>query len=219
MRALLLTVLLLCAAPALPQDRADGEELFRRCSFCHASDGETARTGPPLGGVVGRRVAAIDGYHYSEVMLHAGHNGMVWSKAELDRFLANPRQAMPGTKMGMIGLRDATERAAIIDYLAGLSAGADDNNSTAFDVDPVILAIEGDPEWGEYLSAECTSCHQIDGGNNTIPSIAGLPEKYFVTLMHAYKRKTRTHQVMEMMAGRLSDEEIAALAAYFAALE
>jgi cytochrome c len=37
--------------------------------------------------------------------------------------------------------------------------------------------------------------------------------------MHAYKNKKRAHPVMQMMAGRLNAEEIAALAAYFAALE
>jgi cytochrome c len=33
--------------------------------------------------------------------------------------------------------------------------------------------------------------------------------------MHAYKKKQRAHPVMQMMAGRLTNEEIAALAAYF----
>ena len=33
--------------------------------------------------------------------------------------------------------------------------------------------------------------------------------------MHAYKSKARGHPVMQMIAGPLSDEEIAALAAYF----
>ena len=33
--------------------------------------------------------------------------------------------------------------------------------------------------------------------------------------MHAYKVKHRPHPVMQMMAGRLSDEEIASLAVYF----
>lgn len=37
--------------------------------------------------------------------------------------------------------------------------------------------------------------------------------------MHAYKQKLRPHPVMQMMAGRLSEEEIAALAAFFATLE
>ena len=33
--------------------------------------------------------------------------------------------------------------------------------------------------------------------------------------MHAYKAQVRPHPVMRMIAGRLSEEEIAALAAYF----
>ena len=37
--------------------------------------------------------------------------------------------------------------------------------------------------------------------------------------MHAYKREIRPHPVMQMMAQRLSDEEIAALAAYFADIQ
>ena len=37
--------------------------------------------------------------------------------------------------------------------------------------------------------------------------------------MHAYKQQLRPHPVMQMMAGRLNDEEIAALAAYYATLD
>ena len=44
-------------------------------------------------------------------------------------------------------------------------------------------------------------------------------EEDFVIAMHAYKRKLRPHPVMQMMAGRLADDEIAALAAWFATLK
>ncbi len=37
--------------------------------------------------------------------------------------------------------------------------------------------------------------------------------------MHAYKEQHRPHPVMQMMAGRLSNEEIAALAAYYQTIE
>jgi cytochrome c len=57
------------------------------------------------------------------------------------------------------------------------------------------------------------------GGNDGIPGIIGWPVEDFVIAMHAYKRQIRPHPVMQMMAGRLSDEEIAALAAYFEDLE
>jgi cytochrome c len=86
-------------------------------------------------------------------------------------------------------------------------------------VDPAILAIKGDPAYGEYLSSECTTCHQVDGSDQGIPSVTGWPTEDFVVAMHAYREKLRPHPVMQMMAGRLSDDEIAALAAYFETLE
>ena len=82
-----------------------------------------------------------------------------------------------------------------------------------------ILAIEGDLEYGEYLASECTTCHQADGGNDGIPSIVGWETDDFVTAMHAYKQKHRDNPVMQMVTGRLANDEIAALAAYFKSLE
>ena len=77
----------------------------------------------------------------------------------------------------------------------------------------------GDPDYGEYLASECKTCHQQSGADDGIPSITHWPEEDFVVAMHAYKQKVRPHPVMQMMAGRLTDEEIAALAAYFKDLE
>ncbi len=88
-----------------------------------------------------------------------------------------------------------------------------------FVIEESILKIKGDPEYGEYLSGDCTACHQVDGSYNGIPSIIGWDEESFVWVMHEYKEKYRTHPVMQMMAGRLANDEIAALAAYFATLE
>lgn len=88
-----------------------------------------------------------------------------------------------------------------------------------FEVDPDVLALEGDAEYGEYLSGDCKTCHLEDGDYDGIPAIIGWDPIDFVTAMHAYKTKNREHPVMEMMAGRLSNEEIAALAAYFGAIE
>lgn len=85
-----------------------------------------------------------------------------------------------------------------------------------FDLSPEILAIEGDVAWGQFLSAECKTCHLATGGNEGIPSITAWPEEDFLFAMHAYKRGLRPNPTMQMMAQRLSDEEIAALAAYFA---
>jgi cytochrome c len=67
--------------------------------------------------------------------------------------------------------------------------------------------------------AECTTCHQRDGAAEGIPSITNWPEERFVVAMHAYREGLRPHQVMQTVARRLDDEEIAALAAYFATID
>ena len=88
-----------------------------------------------------------------------------------------------------------------------------------FELDIALLEIKGDAEYGEYLSGDCIACHQIDGSYDGIPSIIGWDEESFVWAMHSYKTKYRQHPVMQMMAGRLNNDEIAALAAYFQTLE
>ena len=88
-----------------------------------------------------------------------------------------------------------------------------------FEVSSDILSIKGDVEYGEYLAGGCTGCHQVDGSYDGIPSIVVWDEESFVWAMHSYKEKIREHPVMQMHAGRLSNEEIAALAAYFVTLE
>ncbi len=72
---------------------------------------------------------------------------------------------------------------------------------------------------GRYLSVECAACHQLSGkSSNGIPSIVGWPEEQFRAVLSAYARKERDGQVMQAIAARLSRTEIAALAAYFAAV-
>jgi cytochrome c len=76
----------------------------------------------------------------------------------------------------------------------------------------------GDRDFGEYLSSECVACHHITGQFSGIPTIVGWPTESFVEVMMQYRKGVRQHPVMEMIAGRLSDEELAALAAYFGSL-
>lgn len=77
-------------------------------------------------------------------------------------------------------------------------------------------AAAGDRELGQYLSAECVTCHRTSGGAQGIPKIAGWPEDQFIAVMNAYKDKQRDNPVMQTIAGRLEAGDIAALAAYFA---
>ena len=76
----------------------------------------------------------------------------------------------------------------------------------------------GDRDLGAHLSGECVTCHQASGGVNGIPPIVGWPEDSFVEAMVQYRDKKRASAFMQMIAARLSDEELAALATYFRSL-
>jgi cytochrome c len=80
-------------------------------------------------------------------------------------------------------------------------------------------AVAADPAFGEYLSSECVTCHRSDGQDKGIPPIVGWPADQFVAVLQSYKTKDRTNPVMQTIAGRLSDDEMAALAAYYATLK
>ncbi|MEH2567398.1 c-type cytochrome [Bradyrhizobium sp. AZCC 2289] len=67
------------------------------------------------------------------------------------------------------------------------------------------------------LAATCAACHRLDGHDRGIPSIVGLSEEQFVTVMRAFKSGERSGPIMRTMARSLSNEEIATLARYFAA--
>ena len=88
---------------------------------------------------------------------------------------------------------------------------------------PIALAddllAKADSAYGEYLSGECVTCHRADGGDDGIPSITGLDAEGFAYIMHAYRSKELENNVMQLVAGRLDDEQIASLAVYFASLE
>lgn len=90
-------------------------EAFEVCTSCHSyQPNEPLLEGPPLWDVVGRRVASVDGYEYSAALRAIGGD---WDRARLDKFLTNPKLFAPGTKMDMGGVRNAAERAEVLDFL------------------------------------------------------------------------------------------------------
>ena len=91
--------------------------------------------------------------------------------------------------------------------------------SSAHADDALAAKIAGaDVGYGEYLAGECVTCHQKSGVSRGIPSIAGIDGQTFVSIMTAYRKKELDNKVMQMVAGRLDDEQIVALAAYFSKL-
>jgi len=71
--------------------------------------------GPPLWNIVGRPVAAMDGFKYSPVM--QGRGGK-WNFEDLNIFISDPCRTLPGTDMGSNGLQDEADRADLIVYLS-----------------------------------------------------------------------------------------------------
>lgn len=200
-----------------------GKTVFAKCKGCHqVGEGAENKIGPHLNEVFGRKAAGLEGFNYSKSLVRAGNSGLEWHADTLSAYIENPRAFASGTRMSFRGLKDPEERANVIAYLRVFSDNPRDipeadptAKGTDHSLDPEILAIQGDPEYGAYLSSECTTCHQIEGGDEGIPSIVYWPDEDFVVAMHAYKDKQRPHPVMQMIAGRLSNDEIAALAAYF----
>jgi len=114
-----LTAIAVCAGLSIDGSRAADDsqfpESFEVCTACHSyQQNEPLLEGPPLWGVVGRRVASVDGYEYSPALRATAG---AWDSARLDRFLANPQVFAPGTKMDMGGVRNAAERAEVLDFL------------------------------------------------------------------------------------------------------
>jgi cytochrome c len=93
-------------------DVARGERLYERCAACHSL--ERDRTGPRHCGLIGRKAGTVPGFEYSGAMRASG---IVWNAKTLDRFLAAPLDAVPGTSMGYAGIPDAGERRDLIAFL------------------------------------------------------------------------------------------------------
>lgn len=200
-------------------DPERGEVLYRPCAACHMiGDGAINRVGPHLNGIVGRALGGAEGYRYSQALLDKSAEVGTWSETALDTFLANPRSFLPGTSMVFRGMNAAQDRQDLIAYLVEEGGGAEAGEDTGPTPEvAAILAIPGDVPYGQYLSSECTACH-IGAGGEDIPSVRGLPPEVFIAGLAAYRSGERQHQVMNTLAARLGDEEIAALAAYFASL-
>jgi cytochrome c len=104
-------------------DAAAGENAAKKCQSCHNfASGAGNKTGPELYDVVERVIGSHPGFAYSPVMVEHQAAGDTWTYDQLNAFLLAPKDAMPGTKMNFSGLKNDSERANVIAYLATLSA-------------------------------------------------------------------------------------------------
>ena len=84
--------------------------------------------------------------------------------------------------------------------------------------------VKGNIEAGEGKVAMCIGCHGIIGYKSSfpevyhVPKISGQNAKYIETVLGEYKKGTRKHPSMRGIAGSLTEQDIADVAAYYTAL-
>ena len=89
---------------------------------------------------------------------------------------------------------------------------------------PVQAQVQGNATAGEGKVAMCIGCHGIAGYKSSfpevyrVPKIAGQSAKYIGTVLEEYRKGTRKHPSMRGIAGSMSDQDIADVAAYYEAL-
>jgi len=85
---------------------------------------------------------------------------------------------------------------------------------------PSALAA-GNVAAGRQKALACQTCHGLDGLSKLpeAPNIAGNPEQYLVRQMNAFKKGERKNEMMSVVVQPLSDQDIADLSAYYAAIE
>ena len=88
------------------------------CASCHSFEkGGANGTGPALWGVVGRDVASVSGFNYSNAL--KGFGG-AWTYERLDKYLENSQSYVPGTNMAQ-RFPKPEHRADLLAYLQTLA--------------------------------------------------------------------------------------------------
>lgn len=104
------------AALVAKADPAKGESDAAICKACHAFEkGAPSPVGPNLYGVLGRKIASVEGFNYTPAM--KAHAEETWDYAHVDRLIHKPADFAPGTMMAFPGLPDANQRAEVIAFL------------------------------------------------------------------------------------------------------
>lgn len=104
-------------------------------------------------------------------------------------------------------------------YGAASSVAGEKNKTAESSQDPhveKILAIDADADYGEYLSGECVICHKAGEASGGVPIIHGLERAQIISALLEYKNGIRSNTTMLQVTKSLGDDEMAALAKYFA---
>jgi len=84
-----------------------------------------------------------------------------------------------------------------------------------------VAGAAGDFSAGKDKARQCAVCHGLDGvaKRPDVPNIAGESAMYLTKQLRDFRSGERRHEQMAIIAGALSDDDIADLAAYYASIE
>jgi cytochrome c len=115
---LAIAVLAITSGTALADgDAAKGEKVFNKCKACHTADAETNKVGPYLKGVIGRKIASVPDYKYSDSMKEFATTHDVWDDATFLEYITDPKKDVPKTKMSFAGIKKEEDRLNLLAYL------------------------------------------------------------------------------------------------------
>lgn len=82
------------------------------------------------------------------------------------------------------------------------------------------LAIAADPQYARSLAATCFTCHGTDGRSvdGVPPSLAGQNRDYLLKQLQEFRDGKRPATIMHQHAKGYTDEQLALIAGYFAAV-
>lgn len=99
-------------------DASHGKKLYQQaCEKCHRLQLGSNEKGPQLLRIYGSPAANLSDYQYTDALKNSQ---LTWTADNLDRYIANPKQVVAGTRMRSEPIADAKLRQDIIAYLSTL---------------------------------------------------------------------------------------------------
>ncbi|AIL32414.1 c-type cytochrome [Basilea psittacipulmonis] len=177
-----------------------GKELSAVCAACHMPDGR----GMVIPNLEARpRITGLDAAY-------------VWK--QLKDFKAGTREN--ASMKPIVSMFDEEQLKDIANYFASLEVVADIAPAPSQEVAQVAQKLINQGDWNRYIPA-CKSCHGVGayGVGEHFPNLNGQPASYLEHQLMIWKTGQRNNDSLHLMrsiANRLSEEEIKALAAWFA---
>ena len=102
--------------PTAQSEALSGEQLYNiACEACHSlGSAPDHRVGPPLGNLLDRRAAAVEGYRYSDALRASEWS---WTLPTLLAWLSDPDTAIPNNAMNYVNPLTAEESQRLAEWL------------------------------------------------------------------------------------------------------